>query len=286
MKKQYRAMIIGSLFTAVCGPGKATQAYNINLMMPPILAAAQQKTDNVIGWQPLNDTGITWSGNYTSGNNDLLGCVADPAGDDNVFVAQDCSHGRDVSSDDSDGQAGFSFTKLGSDGEPLDDQNAGPGECVKDNVTGLIWEVKTDDDGLHDKDDTYTWYNTNSATNGGPAGTENPTGQTCSGWTNGDSTTYCNTQAYVNRVNTASLCGATDWRMPTVKELESLVDFGTSSPAIDISYFPNTVSSFVWSGSPVASNSLNAWQLFFNYGGSNPRGRSNSYAVRLVRGGQ
>ena len=42
---------------------------------------------------------------------------------------------------------------------------------VRDNVTGLFWEVKTDDGSIHDKDNTYTWYDSNPATNGGNAGT-------------------------------------------------------------------------------------------------------------------
>ena len=40
----------------------------------------------------------------------------------------------------------------------------------RDNVTGLIREVKTDDGGLHDKDWTYTWYN---GTTGTADGTDN-----------------------------------------------------------------------------------------------------------------
>jgi hypothetical protein len=44
---------------------------------------------------------------------------------------------------------------------------------VKDNVTGLIWEMKTSKDAVknytdpHDADNTYTWYDSNPATNGG-----------------------------------------------------------------------------------------------------------------------
>lgn len=63
--------------------------------------------------------------------------------------------------DDSDGHAGFSFTKLDANGNELL-ANATDWSCVKDNVTGLIWEVKqggngtVGDEGLHDADDTYT----------------------------------------------------------------------------------------------------------------------------------
>ena len=74
-----------------------------------------------------------------------------------MVTAQDCSHGRDTThNDNSDGHAGFSYTKLDSNGKPLPDQTVDyattPWACVKDNVTGLIWEVKTDDGGQSSED--------------------------------------------------------------------------------------------------------------------------------------
>jgi hypothetical protein len=234
--------------------------------------------------QPLNDTGITWGGNYPSGNNS--GCTGEEIG------AQDCSHGRDKThNDNSDGHAGFSFIKLDANGAALVNQAADyattPWNCVEDKVTGLTWEVKTANGGLHDQDDTYTWYNTNSATNGGANGAANPAGGTCEGYTSGNAATYCNTQAYVARVNAVGWCGKSDWRMPTVEELIGIVAFDRSWPSIDTAYFPNTPSdSVVWSGSPLAFISDVAWYVNFNIGYSNDFERSYSGQVRLVRGGQ
>ena len=49
------------------------------------------------------------------------------------------------------------YTKLDASGSALPD-SATEWVMVRDNVTGLIWEVKTDDNSIHDKDNLYTWY--------------------------------------------------------------------------------------------------------------------------------
>ena len=65
-----------------------------------------------------------------------------------------------------------SFTKLDTQGNPLP-LTSTEWVMVKDNVTGLIWEVKTDDGSIHDKDNRYDWYDSNPETNGGNAGYTN-----------------------------------------------------------------------------------------------------------------
>lgn len=62
-----------------------------------------------------------------------------------------------------------SYTKLDSNGNTLP-VSAASWAMVRDNVTGLIWEKKTDDGSVHDKDNTYTWYDPDPATNGGGSG--------------------------------------------------------------------------------------------------------------------
>lgn len=230
----------------LCGAAEAGQVF-----LPPIyhLLFSRKSPSPPYFLPSLNDTGITWGGSYPSGNN--ANCSGEEIG------AQDCSHGRDFThNDDSDGHAGFSFTKLDADGVPLANQAADyattPWACVHDNVTGFVWEVKTADGGLHDQYDRYNWYNTDPATNGGADGYYDP-GDTCEGYIVGQPSTYCNTQAYTARVNGAGWCGKSDWRMPTRKELLGIVSFDRVSPAIDTAYFPNTrPSSVVWSGSSYA----------------------------------
>jgi hypothetical protein len=171
--------------------------------------------------------------------------------------------------------AGFDFTKLDASGNALP-ASATSWSCVRDNVTGLIWEVKTNDGGLRDMNNTYSWYNPDSSTNGGSAGTQN--GGTCSGGID------CDTASYVAAVNTAGLCGASDWRMPTVEELRSIVDYAVSYPgsAIDTNYFPNAVNYGFWSASPYAGDTGSAWLCGYGVVGSDSK--SNGSAVRLVRG--
>ena len=55
----------------------------------------------------------------------------------------------------------MSYTKLDERGRELPD-SASEWVMVRDNVTGLIWEVKTDDGSVHDKDNKYNWEDAQS----------------------------------------------------------------------------------------------------------------------------
>jgi hypothetical protein len=142
-------------------------------------------------------------------------------------------------------------------------------DCVKDNATGLVWEQKTDDGGLRDKDWLYIWYNPNGETNGGSAGYQDRR-DADSGFTYsscGDSLTQCNTQAYIAALNAARYCGYSDWRMPSAEELIGLVDFGRDNLSINPVFTDNSGNtSHFWSASPYAGATEYAWVLQFNYG--------------------
>jgi hypothetical protein len=113
------------------------------------------------------------------------------------------------------------YTKISNTGSSLsDDATLGSGSndwaCTKDKATGLIWEVKTSDDGLRDTIKTYT---------------------------------YASTQDFVSAVNNQSLCGSTNWRLPSYVELKTLHHCTSTKIApicIDSSYFPNMKSSNYW----------------------------------------
>ena len=229
----------------------------------------------------LNDTGVISCGDYadsaTGGVSDnyqngldctTTGTTASTGGIDGegdpVPAGQDALYGRDALAERGAlskvgaGGAGFDFTKIDSNGATLAD-DASSWSCVRDNVTGLIWEVKTSDGGLHDTSNSYTWYEPDTLRNGGDAGTAD--GGTCTGGTG------CDTSTFVSDVNVEGLCGHNDWRIPSRTELFSLVDIGHLQPVADLNYFPNTAAiASYWTQDPWASQNLKAWIVDFSGG--------------------
>jgi Protein of unknown function (DUF1566) len=103
-------------------------------------------------------------------------------------------------------------------------------------------------------------------------------GQTWSGATcTGTAATYMHEGALTQAKNQAG------WRLPNVKELSSLVSLDRVGPSIDITAFPNTVSSTYWTSSPYAGSASNAWGVSFSYGYVGSNSRTYGYYVRLVR---
>ena len=88
-----------------------------------------------------------------------------------------------------------------------------------------------------------------------------------------DAKTYC---------SGLSLAG-TGWRLPTVKELQTIVDESRRSPSIDPTAFPSTPSDYFWSSSPFADSSSAAWLVHFDYGHTSSPAVSSTYNVRCVR---
>jgi len=232
----------------------------------------------------LNDTGIQFCGAATSGNGTCTG--SSPQGQD-AYYGRDALAAAGQLTKIGGGNAGFDYTKIANSGQPLPasaalGSAANDWACTRDNVTGLIWEVKVNN-AAHARHmaHNYTWYNPSSPDgNPGSVGSTSSCGNTLGG-------NACNTQSYTQAVNAAGLCGASDWRMPTRKELQGIVDYGRFAPAIDGTYFVNTTSSFFWSGSPSAGNSSRAWVVGFGDGGAGSGYvRSDTSRARLVRGGQ
>ena len=85
-----------------------------------------------------------------------------------------------------------------------------------------------------------------------------------------------------------SLGGHSDWRLPNIRELDSLTGDTRYNPAIDTSFFPNAYASYYWSSTTYARVSNFAWLVSFDDGNVNINYKygSGRYYVRCVRGGQ
>lgn len=263
----------------------------------------------------LNDTGIDWCTENIATPSGWLNnavCSAINWGGNLWGQQQDAFYGRDKRAKDEKlikvggGMAGFDYTKIGASGKVLVKQDeiwsdngtetAGTQwDCVRDNVTGLVWEVKRNDaTHLRNMEHRYAWYNPFSASNGGALGYLFPSYETDGRFISGltcTSVENCNTHSYVTAVNKEGLCGKTDWRMPTVDELRSLAHAGraVSGPTIDTDYFPNTKTNSYWSSLPFAipSNSTSsAWSNSFSDNTSTTDFRNIALFVRLVRSGK
>ena len=221
------------------------------------------------GFEPyriyLNDTGITLAAESPSGFSFTCNSAT-------ISSPQDCHTGRDVPPwDNSDGLAGFSFTKLDATGQPLADQSADyetqPWACVKDNVTGLVWEIKTATEGLHYQYKRYKWGGLTAV------GRDHPSalGEYYDDW-----------NELVEGSNNEGLCGFADWRVPSMSELTSILALGTSDPVIDTSYFPHTDLSGYWTSDPFVIDELQAVGVVFSKGHHFFNSRDASNLLRLV----
>jgi Protein of unknown function (DUF1566) len=117
-----------------------------------------------------------------------------------------------------------------------------------------------------------------------------PYGQTANDCSGGSAFRFRWAAALVQSVavNGITYKGHNDWRLPNIRELESLVKIGLTNPAIDDVAFPNTdVSQSYWS-STLAVHDSTAWAVPFQTGDVNTLDRTlqanNSFA-RFVRGG-
>jgi hypothetical protein len=79
---------------------------------------------------------------------------------------------------------------------------------------------------------------------------------------------------------------AGDWRLPNLRELQSLIDYGRSGPALPPDHpFTGVQSAYYWLSTTVADPTTAAWYMSFTSGSLNGGARSNTFYVLCVRGG-
>ena len=160
-------------------------------------------------------------------------------------------------------QTGQTVPDPGSDGDDGDLQMGVPWEpasrftdnqngTVTDNLTGLIWLKNANCFEYID------WYEALDASNSLAAGQ-------C-GLSDGSS--------------------SGDWRLPNVRELHSLVDFGEINPALPAEHpFTEVQSGYYWSSTTVAGYPDVAWYVYMDYGIVYPSNKDYHSHVWPVRGG-
>ena len=148
---------------------------------------------------------------------------------------------------------------------------------VTDSSTGRVWEKKTDDGGVHDKDNLYSWSTGDNTFNGTAA------------------------TVFLATLNTVPcFAGFCDWRLPTIEELSGRSDGGYatggivdltvpgcgapsySAPCINAIFGP-TKNSYYWSSSTYPSDPSAAWGVYFTYGGVSDDPKTSPDFVRAVR---
>ena len=197
-------------------------------------------------------------------------------------------------------------------GAPLRYRDNGDGTITDEN-TKLMWEKKDQARGLHNWDNTYPWQGT------------------CSN----DTTTFCGTDADCSNGGTCNVSGGKmtifqwvgklntrpcfahhcDWRIPNIKELQSIVDYETYLPPVEAAFNNNCESGctvdgahgtrecsctqsvgpskgYYWSSSSYAPSplvsppgSVLAWGVLFGDGDVLSAGKTDHDYVRAVRCG-
>ena len=148
---------------------------------------------------------------------------------------------------------------------------------ITDTTTGLMWEKKDLGTGnpLHDRDTSYTWT----------AGTINP-----------DGTLFTTFLAGLNAGT--GFANHTDWRIPTIAELETILDYSQQIPAVAAAFNTNcsspctvtTCSCCVqqndyWSSTTQLGSPGFVWDVFTGNGSVQPSLKTSSLFARGVRGG-
>jgi hypothetical protein len=140
------------------------------------------------------------------------------------------------------------YIKLDENGNQLDSAD-NEWVMVQDNYTGLIWEVKTEDNYL----EKYT---------------------------------ISESQTYIDSLNDNSFGGYTDWRIPSIEELGTIKNYGDYTCSIDLKFFPHTQPSLYCSSTKRNSEDNYIFVAIFSNGLNTLKPINESVFIRAVRGKQ
>ncbi len=93
-------------------------------------------------------------------------------------------------------------------------------------------------------------------------------------------------QGAIGYCEALSLGGFSDWRLPNINELSSIVDYTKSNPALDSSFQNITPANFYWSSTTNASTHSYAWSVYFDSGYQHYGAKIINRPFRCVRLGQ
>lgn len=198
----------------------------------------------------LHDTGVT----DCYDDNTVITC----GGED--YPEQDADAGRDTVAIDKSGsgERGFDFTKFDIFGDELPN-SALVFNCVRDNFTGLVWEVKQPSANprfstLRSVDNYYSFDDSLDPLASCP---------------DSDS---CGVSDYLDAVNDSGFCGGANWRLPTFMELMNILDYNDvdQDSLLDPNFFPYTPDAaelghkFYWVSEENAEGGGGAFQWVIN----------------------
>ena len=152
--------------------------------------------------------------------------------------------------------------------------------------TGQTFSYHDYDDGYYLEGADFAYQTLDPAANGEIVAVDNVTGLM---WAADGEEAGCNFGAQTTWEEALdwaaglTFAGYSDWQLPNLRQLQSLVDAGRDNPAIDETYFPLTRVDYYWTGTTFNNQTGNAWTVSFFMGDNIGRAKVNLSYVRPVR---